>query len=92
MIDFFEFDAGNVRTMVSDYLACDTTTLAETNFTPRSGIFYNDDRVRMRWLRPIKAKTQDNPGAGERGYYEGEGMLAVDSPQGFLTVYSEADS
>lgn len=92
MIDFFEFDAGSVRTMVSDYLACDTTSLAETDFSPRTGIFYAPDRVRIRWLRPIEHYDQDDEGGGKRGYYEGEGALIVDSPQGFLTVYTDADS
>lgn len=92
MIDFFEFDAGSVRTMVSDYLACDTTSLAETDFSPRTGIFYAPDRVRIRWLRPIEHYDQDDEGGGKRGYYEGEGALIVDSPQGFLTVYTDSDS
>jgi len=92
MIDFFEFDAGSVRTMVSDYLACDTTSLAETDFSPRSGIFYAPDRVRIRWLRPIEHFDQDDEGGGKRGYFEGEGALIVDSPQGFLTVYTDSDS
>ena len=92
MIDFFEFDAGSVRTMVSDYLACDTTSLAETDFSPRTGIFYAPDRVRIRWLRPIEHFDQDDEGGGKRGYYEGEGALIVDSPQGFLTVYTDSDS
>lgn len=92
MIDFFEFDTGSVRTMISDYLACDTTTLAETDYTPRSGIFYMPDRVSMRWLRPIEHYEQDDEGGGRRGYYEGEGMLQVQSPQGFLTVYTDADT
>jgi hypothetical protein len=92
MIDFFEFDAGAVRVMTTDYLACDTTTLAETAYTTRSGIFYVPERVRMRWLRPIAHFEQDDDGAGHRGYYEGEGMLEVQSPQGFLTVHTNADT
>ena len=92
MIDFFEFDAGSVRAMTTDFLACDTTTLAETDYTPRSGIFYVPERVRMRYLRPIQDRKQVNEGAGERGYIEAEGALIVDSPQGFLTVHTALDS
>jgi hypothetical protein len=92
MIDFFEFDTGAVRTMITDYLACDPTTWLETDYTPRSGIFYMPERVFLRWLRPIEHFDQDDDGGGRRGYYEGEGMLGVDSPQGFITVYTNLDT
>lgn len=92
MVDFFEFDTGAVRVMISDYLACDITTWAETNFTPRSGIFIDPKYWGMRWLRPIQHFDQDDDGGGRRGYYEGEGMLVCDTPQGQLTVYTESDS
>jgi len=92
MIDFFEFDVGSVRTMITDYLACDLTTWAETDYTPRSGIFIDPTKWGMRWLRPIAHTEQTDEGAGRRGYYEGEGALICDTPQGQLTVYTNADT
>lgn len=92
MIDFFDFDSGSVRVMTTDYLACDTTSLAETDYTPRTGVFYVPEWVQMRWLRPIAHNDQDDDGGGKRGFWEGEGMLAVQSPQGMLTVHTDQDA
>jgi len=92
MVDFFEFDMGSVRTMVTDYLACDTTSYLDTDYTSRSGIFIDPKRWGVRWLRPIQHFDQDDDGGGRRGYYEGEGALICDTPTGQLTVYTDLDT
>ena len=46
-----------------------------------------------RQFRRLRRKCDgSDEGGGKRGYYEGEGALIVDSPQGFLTVYTDSDA
>ena len=92
VVDFFEFDAGKVKTMVSFYLRCDTSTGANTDYTPRSGLFLDLTMWELAFLQAAASYLCPPASGGARGYNDVVYILKCLNALGQCKVESSTDS
>ncbi len=69
-IDFFEFDAGTIRTHVDYNLFRDPDTGAKTGYSDISGLFLDMDKLRIAFMQDVQPVKLENGGGGVRGAYD----------------------
>ena len=91
VVDFFEFDAGNVKTIPSWYLATDPETGETTDYTTRSGAFIDLSMWELRFLQAPQSYVESPKSGGPRGYHDMVLALAGLNPLGQCMVLSNKD-
>jgi len=86
VIDFFEFEAGTVKTALSYNLLRDATTGAVTDYSSRSGLFLNLKKWELRFLDPPAGYKMPHGSGGGRGYHDQVHMLCCKLPLGQVVV------
>lgn len=93
MIDFLEFSSGNVRMMPTNYhIARTEASGAETNYSPRSGVFVDLKKWDLGYLMSPTAYSLPDLGGGPRGFTKSIYILRCKMPLGQFSVYTNTDS
>jgi hypothetical protein len=90
IVDYFRFDGGMVRTVVSDYLLTDPATGEQTAASTRSGIFVDPSQWSLDWLAQPAAYMLPDLGGGPRGYHDAICRMRCLSALGQFWVKCEA--
>ena len=91
IVDFFEFDAGTVKNILSYYLACDPDTGADTEHTSRSGIFVEMGMWEKRFLQGVESVVEPTKSGGPRGYHDVITHLCAKNTLGQCMVLTDSD-
>jgi hypothetical protein len=86
VVDFFEFEAGKVRTFPSWYLYCTNTTGAVSDYSTRSGIFVDMSMWELCFLDEPAAYLEPPKSGGPRGYHDAIYILRCKNPLGQCMV------
>jgi len=86
VVDFFEFDAGNVKTIPSWYLRTDETTGEDTDYTPRSGLFLDLAMWELCFFQKPASYIEPPKSGGPRGYHDVVYILKCMNPLGQCAV------
>jgi hypothetical protein len=86
VVDFFEFDAGTVRTIPSWYNLCTESTGEDSAYTPRSGAFLDMSMWEMRFFQTPAAYMEPPKSGGPRGYHDLVFILVCKNPLGQVMV------
>ena len=92
MVNTFEFDHGTVEVMPDYNLACDSTTGADSAYTPYSGLFLDMEVWKKRFLQPVSEWELPDDATGKRGYVDVLWMAKCGMPAGQMAVYTNAAS
>jgi hypothetical protein len=90
VVDVFEFDAGRVKVVPSFYLACNEADGADTEYTPRSGVFLDMDMWELAWLKSPANTNLAADGSGVNGFIDAVAGLKCFNPRGQGKVYSNS--
>ena len=90
VVDFFEFDAGMVRTLLSFYLRCTEATGEDSDYTTRSGLFLDMSMWEVGFMDQPAAYMAKDEGGGPRGYHDAVYVTKCLNPLGQVVV--ETDS
>lgn len=82
VVDFFEFDAGNVKVFPSWYLLHTAATGAATANSPLSGLFLDMDMWEICFLDNPAAWIEPPKSGGPRGYHDALYLLKCLNPTG----------
>lgn len=82
IVDFFEFDAGKVKSMPNAFLLCDETTGEDTAYTPRSGLFLDMSMWELCFLDPPASYIEPPKSGGPRGYHDEVLIVKCKNPLG----------
>jgi hypothetical protein len=82
VVDFFEFDAGNVNTIPSFYLLNDSTTGEATANSTLSGAFLDLSMWELSFLENPSAYQEPPKSGGPRGYHDAIYILKCLNPLG----------
>jgi len=89
-VNFFDFDAGTVRTFPSWYLLCTEGTGATSAYTPKSGLFLDMDVWEICFLQNPTAVIEPQKSGGPRGYHDAAFILKCNNPLGQCSVLSNS--
>lgn len=70
-VDFFEFDAGSVRTIMSFNMACDPDTGKKTDYSSRSGAALDLSMWELCWFEETQHWSDNTKSGGPRGHHDG---------------------
>jgi hypothetical protein len=92
MVDTFAYDAGTVRAIAMNNLACDLTSdsLPEGGHSHEAGAFLDLTMWRLSWLMRINHRYNTNEGGGKRGYHKAIARLECLNPMGQMAVLPDA--
>lgn len=88
VVDFFEFDAGRVKTITSYSNLCDSATGEDTASTSRSGAFLDLSMWELCFFDQPAAYVMPRSSGGPRGYHDAVYMLKCLNPLGQISVVS----
>jgi hypothetical protein len=86
IVDFFQFDAGVVKTLLSWYMLCTTTTGENSAYTTRSGAFLDLSMWEIAFLQAVQAYMEPPKSGGPRGYHDAVYILKCLNPLGQCMV------
>jgi hypothetical protein len=92
VVDVFEFDAGRVKVVPSFYLACNEADGADTEYTPRSGVFLDMDMWELAFVEAPSLYELPDLGGGPRGAHGATFILKGLNPLGSCYVLTNTDS
>jgi len=69
-VNFFDFDAGTVKTFPSWYLMCTEADGVASAYTPKSGLFLDMDMWELCFLQNPMAVIEPTKSGGPRGYHD----------------------
>jgi hypothetical protein len=88
VIDILKFSEATVRLHPSAYIAKDSSTGADTAYTPRSGLFLDMAMWKLAWTRKPRMVDLEDKGGGPRGFADAILGLKCFNPLGQCLVYS----
>jgi hypothetical protein len=88
VVDFFVFDAGEVRTIPSWFLANDATTGEATSYSPNSGLFVDLSMWELCFFQSPTGWMEPAKSGGPRGYHDAVYILKCMNPLGQGYVYT----
>jgi len=94
IVDFMEFDAGRVETVVAPCLFADTTTFAETAQSSDCGLFLELDRFGLEWVKRVKHYDMTGKldlGGGARGFHRAGFRVNCQDASGSFRVLRTAE-
>tara|TARA_R110000824_G_scaffold107488_1_gene253796 strand:- start:4664 stop:5671 length:1008 start_codon:yes stop_codon:yes gene_type:complete len=86
IVDFFKFDSGSLRNLVSYFILCDEADGANSLKTPRSGLLFDRDMWELAYMQNPHHFEQEDKGAGPRGFHDAVYMLKCLNPLGQGTI------
>lgn len=86
VVDFFEFDAGMVRTIPSWFLYCTQATGAASDYTSRSGVFLDLKMWEIGFFQQPSSWIEPPKSGGPRGYHDAIYILKCLNPLGQCMV------
>jgi hypothetical protein len=86
VVDFFEFDAGKVKSILSFYLHCDETDGSASDYTSRSGLFLDMSMWEIAFLQQAASYVLPPQSGGARGYHDLVHILRCLNPLGQCKV------
>jgi len=92
IVDFFEFDAGMVKTFAHWYMLHTEADGLASKYTPRSGLFIDLDMWELNFLQQPTSWTVEDKGGGPRGYHDAVYILKCLNPLGQGYVKTDTDS
>lgn len=92
IVDFFEFDAGMVKTFAHWYMLHTEADGLASAYTPRSGLFIDLDMWELNFLQQPTSWTVEDKGGGPRGYHDAVYILKCLNPLGQGYVKTDRDS
>ena len=90
VIDFFELDAGRIKTVASYNLACDETTGATTAYSTGSGVFIDPQQWEICYYEAPGLFKGTDLGGGPRGYVQAMEALDCLNPLAQMKVYTNS--
>jgi hypothetical protein len=85
-VNFFDFDAGSVKTFPSWYLLCTEGTGATSSYSAKSGLFLDMDMWEIGFLQNPTATIEPQKSGGPRGYHDAIFILKCLNPLGQCSV------
>lgn len=86
MVDFLKFSVGNVKLMVSTFLAVTASTGAASAYTTRSGVLIDPDMWQWCWLGKPANTNLAPDGSGKKGFVDAYGILKCLNPKGQVSI------
>jgi hypothetical protein len=86
VIDFFEFDAGTVKTIPTWNMMCAEADGATSDYTARSGAFLDMSMWELAWLQEPQHSENPDQGGGPRGFHDAMFILKGLNPLGQCMV------
>jgi len=82
IVDFFRFDAGVVRNLLSWYLLCGSSDGANSASTTRSGALIDRNMWELAYMQAPTHFEQEDKGGGPRGFHDAVYILKCLNPLG----------
>lgn len=92
IVDFFEFEAGTVKTITSWNNLCAAATGLDSIYTPRSGAFIDLAMWELCWYEAPAAYELPKQSGGDRGYSDAVYLLKCLNPLGQVSVVTGLDT
>lgn len=92
IVDFFEFEAGTVKTVASWNNLCASATGLDSIYTSRSGAFIDLSMWELCWYDAPSAYELPKQSGGDRGYTDAVYLLKCKNPLGQVSILTGLDT
>lgn len=87
-VDIINMSSGKVALHLDPFVACTTSTGAQTGYSPKSGVFVNLNQWDVGYMLAAANTNLPPDGSGKRGYIDAVAVLRCKNPLGQVSVYT----